>query len=552
LSWEPPEAPNRIELFLNQLKYNTQQLIKQYKIQHKHYYKNKLNLSPTEWETLKELMNNNKIIIKPTDKNAGIAIIDKDKYKEMTLIHLNNNNVYNKVNEHTVYIHLERIITVTSEISYDLINSKYINKNNNNNSNTELMKTTGKYIIINNNNNNNINNISIITPHFYTIPKVHKNPISTRPITAGHSWPTQQFSKILAHLLQPFVETTTTYIKDSQHLIQKLNNIKLNNNKTYYLVTGDIESMYTNINLNSAQQVVENYYNLSTLAKSIFTKQQFKNLLTLLLKYCFVQFNGIYYQQIFGLPMGTSSAPPIASLTTTYYEKQLDNNIPILWVRFLDDIFLIFDDETKKDQFLIKYNNIDNNIKIKFTTSTKTIDYLDLTIIINNNNINYTIYQKPMSIFQYIPFNSYHRPEQKTSWIQAELIRYACCSSNEAFFNSTKQLFRKRLIDRGYPISIINYNFNLIDYNTIKNKQQQKQQQQQSQSQSQLQPTFFLKLPFNPTFQSINIRKIIPRDPPDNILIRISWSTSKNLGNYLVRSKFNEKEEEGIEGEEEE
>ncbi|CAM9668756.1 unnamed protein product [Discosporangium mesarthrocarpum] len=40
-------------------------------------------------------------------------------------------------------------------------------------------------------------------PYFYIIPKVHKSPVSSRPIAAGHSWWTQPVSLVIAHFCNP-------------------------------------------------------------------------------------------------------------------------------------------------------------------------------------------------------------------------------------------------------------------------------------------------------------------------------------------------------------
>src|SRR5208282_3737353 len=82
---------------------------------------------------------------------------------------------------------------------------------------------------------------------------------------------------------------------------------------------------------------------------------------------------------------------------------------PLFWARFIDDVFAIIDNDDDVPIFCSQYNSLHDNIKVKFITSKLSVNYMDLTILIENNKIEYKIFQKPMSTFQYIPFNSYHK-----------------------------------------------------------------------------------------------------------------------------------------------
>ena len=64
--------------------------------------------------------------------------------------------------------------------------------------------------------------------------------------------------------------------------------------------------------------------------------------------------------------MGMSAAPPLAHLYMDSLEKSLPKQYPIFWKRYIDDIFIIFDDKSKMDSFLLKYNELDEDGELPF------------------------------------------------------------------------------------------------------------------------------------------------------------------------------------------
>ena len=82
--------------------------------------------------------------------------------------------------------------------------------------------------------------------HFYTIPKIHKQGHPGHLIVSSNSYPTERISQFVDHHLQPLVTKLPSYIKDTTHIFNKLNNIcQLPNG--VLLVTLDVTSLYMNI-----------------------------------------------------------------------------------------------------------------------------------------------------------------------------------------------------------------------------------------------------------------------------------------------------------------
>ena len=61
----------------------------------------------------------------------------------------------------------------------------------------------------------------------YFLKKLHKGPHCVRPIVSGSSGPTERLSAFMDEWLKPWVQQLQTYIRDSNHLIEKLETLHL-------------------------------------------------------------------------------------------------------------------------------------------------------------------------------------------------------------------------------------------------------------------------------------------------------------------------------------
>ena len=60
--------------------------------------------------------------------------------------------------------------------------------------------------------------------------KLHKNEFGDRAIINCTNNPTSKISNLINQILQPFVQNSETYLKDSQNLLQKYDKLELNKN----------------------------------------------------------------------------------------------------------------------------------------------------------------------------------------------------------------------------------------------------------------------------------------------------------------------------------
>ena len=87
----------------------------------------------------------------------------------------------------------------------------------------------------------------------------------------------------------------------------------------------------------------------------------------------------------------------------------------------------------------------------EFSEQSKSIDFMDMTISINNSNkIETTLFEKRLNLHLYIPPHSAHPPGLLPGIVYGTLFRiFTLCSDEEDKLQRTKVFF-KRLIARGY------------------------------------------------------------------------------------------------------
>ena len=261
-----------------------------------------------------------------------------------------------------------------------------------------------------------VNISDFIIPPFHCLLKVHKlnnltnlDNANGRPIVGNYKAPLTNASKYMAFLLQPILENTPTYLKNSFELINILEGKFFTSDFPVFVITGDVQEMYPSIPLKEAItiNVVDRLYKYIN-NNDFLTHKQFYNLLEMIL-YCNVlYFNNEFYLQEEGLPMGSSCSPQIASLFLWNLERNVPNyfyNYILLWKRFIDDVFIIWNGpKVILNKFLEWYNSLHYKIKISWKISDNYVDFLDITVCVDYKNLSFYVktFQKPINNYMYV------------------------------------------------------------------------------------------------------------------------------------------------------
>jgi len=152
--------------------------------------------------------------------------------------------------------------------------------------------------------------------------------------------------------------------------------------------------------------------------------------------------------------MGTKLVPNYANLFMADLESKSIFNYPkqpILYRRYIDDIFFIWTHGTTKlDNFISHLNSVHPTIKFASTTSNTSITYLDQDIYIHNNQFQTKTHFKTTNTFSYLHGKSNH-PFTFPGILKGENIRILRNTSDEKTYNSTMTFLLQQCNHHAYP-----------------------------------------------------------------------------------------------------
>ena len=286
------------------------------------------------------------------------------------------------------------------------------------------------------------------------MPKIHKNEFGIRPIISCLSHVTSKICKAIEIMLNPFIKNVKHILKDSQQLLQELENFSYNGNMNLY--SCDFESLYTKIDSLQAINTISLFVNFKTniLIKHKIDFQAFKTFLTIIFTCNNFKYKNFYYLQCIGIPMGCICGPSIANMYIYILEiSWLNLNPDLIYYRFIDDIFIA----SKLDLDLENFRLIFLYLKLNIVKDNEVV-FLDLKITFSNilEKFQFDLYIKPTNTFGYLLPISNH-PEHIFKNIPCSLIkriRRICSSYNNYLFHTRNLLIQ--LLKRGYNINLIN------------------------------------------------------------------------------------------------
>jgi hypothetical protein len=91
----------------------------------------------------------------------------------------------------------------------------------------------------------------------------------------------------------------------------------------------DVTSLFTNIPLNETIDIISNRLFSNAVRFHDLTQLEFKKLLGLAVKNCSFLFNGVLFQQIDGVAMGSPLGPLFANIFLSSHESNWLNNCPV-------------------------------------------------------------------------------------------------------------------------------------------------------------------------------------------------------------------------------
>ncbi|KAK4511775.1 uncharacterized protein ATC70_010256 [Mucor velutinosus] len=457
-TWKPnPSSNTLIEKGLRLVKSNVMPLNHP---THYQVYNNRLNDIVPKF--FKDFINNPDILIKASDKNLGLTVLDTSWYIQEGLRQLNDPRFYKQLDKNffspeNFDSNIQNIVSTANSL-LSLLCSQW--------GTSIFNKQHEKYL-----RHRLLNDRKL--PTFHLLPKIHKTPMQGRPIVPSHSWVTTGFSTYIDTVLQKVLPHLPYIIKDTKSLVKSLDGISIpQDERLLWLVTGDVSSMYTNLPttpyaFDVIAKTVDKYLPLSPNDTTLI-----RETLKFVMSNNYFTFQGIPYHQVSGIAMGTACAPAYANILMHHFEERFFEFNPdftlIFYGRYIDDIFFMFKgSEQELKTFLTTFDTkraFSNQLKISWDYSTTSVSFLDLQIHAKHNKVELSTHQKMLNKYLYIPFSSYHPKDNKVGFIKAELIRYIRNSSSYRSFANTAKQFFTRLRLRGYPPRFLIWVFSQVRY----------------------------------------------------------------------------------------
>ncbi|XP_025269727.1 uncharacterized protein LOC112639554 [Camponotus floridanus] len=159
--------------------------------------------------------------------------------------------------------------------------------------------------------------------------------------------------------------------------------------KDNIMVSLDVASLFTNVPKDLVVKAIRKRW--EDIAKNTkFNLSQFLFATELILDSTCFAFNGRFYEQIFGTPMGSPLSPILADMVMEDLEMQCLNSLGFTvptYYRFVDDVFAIVP-RAKINEILTKFNNYHERLRFTYETEVdSSISFLNVKIIQSDNRL---------------------------------------------------------------------------------------------------------------------------------------------------------------------
>ena len=325
--------------------------------------------------TISELKRDNNIILTRPDKGNGVVVLNRDDYNKKMLAILSDTDKFERIGE--VETHDNTTLQERALQAYLLRAMK------NGHITAEVYEE--------------IRPVGSTRPRMYGVPKVHKVGTPLRPILSMTNAPQHQMARWLVRVLTPVVDKYSKHtIKDTFEFCDHIEKFAAQSDATdLFLCSFDITSLFTNVPLEETLKIcLETLYRDADVPKPSIPEDILEKLLLKATKDVEFSFDGVMYRQIDGIAMGSPLGPTLANIFVGHCESILAEKAqwPLLYDRFVDDTFSIFESEENAEKFFKVLNGM--HPALKFTIEeeeNQCLPFMDVFLQRSGNNF-YPLY----------------------------------------------------------------------------------------------------------------------------------------------------------------
>ena len=296
-------------------------------------------------------------------------------------------------------------------------------------------------------------------PRMYGLPKIHKTDAPLRPILSMIGAPQHAMAVWLTEVLQPVLERYSgRTIRDSFHFCSNIEDFLQNHGAAgTFMCSYDVVSLFTNIPLEETINIcLDILYRDEDVPKPGLPEALLRKLLVKATTEVEFSFDDIIYRQIDGVAMGSPLGPVLANIFVGSCEQKIDRAcLPLLYDRFVDDTFAIFNNQLESHDFLDVLNNL--HPALRFTAESEhdnRLPFMDVLVYRSDNIFLRSVYRKPTFTGLYTRWDSFGPNQPKIALIKSltsRAVRICSVSKLSDEVATLKELFSKN----GYPSQVV-------------------------------------------------------------------------------------------------
>ncbi|XP_076042194.1 uncharacterized protein LOC143026083 [Oratosquilla oratoria] len=293
---------------------------------------------------------------------------------------------------------------------------------------------------------------------FKKLKEVHKEGLPLRPIIAFRGSPTYNLARDLAKRLRQVVESSERMLSNSVDYVERLRGINMGEDDC--LVSFDVKAMFTSLPQGLIRQAAMSTVESSRefLEKEKLTTKELIGIVDLCLDSTFFKFRDKIYHQKVGTPMGSPISVVLAEMAMQRYEEEiLQDASPSLklWVRFVDDVFVIMEKEEVESFFeLLNGKNEANQFEMEKEENGR-LPFLDVMVTRSGATLTTGVYRKDTHADRLLDYNSCHPAAHKRSVVKTLWSRIEKVCSRDDNRRKERSHLKNVFRDNGYPNLVV-------------------------------------------------------------------------------------------------
>ena len=458
------------------------------------------NLSIDQRKAIKELKQDEDIVILPADKGNTTVILSKEEYVSK-LTDMIGCDTYKKLKK-------DPTRAKESNVTRELKN----------------LERTGE---LNTLLYNKLRPCGSKPPLIYGLPKVHKEGVPLRPIVSCTSSPTYQLSKYVSQVISPLAGSSTSHVKNSAHFVEEIKSFTLSQDDIQ--VSFDVKSLFTNVPIKEAVDVIFDKMTKDAERTSLLP-ERVTELLELCLGSTYFGFQGEYYDQVSGAAMGSPVSAVVANIYMEFFEELAISSSdikPRIWKRHVDDIWCVLKNGSE-NVFLEHLNNV--RPSIQFTMQLKengVLPFLDCELHRRNDrSLDVTVFRKPTHTDRYMNFRSHHPEHVRRGVVKSLFDRARRVVTGEDNLEKEYSHLNEVFKSNGYPDDFIAHSSKSHEHHHTVNSISPVSAEEEKEKRVKT-----VVIPYTKGF-SEDTRRVCRRYD-----IRVSFKVGPTLGSWLTRVK---------------